>query len=98
RLYLHSFPTRRSSDLRNLGFRTQRIRIGLARLLDFGLLQVRSKLVLHVVEAHARPILSPEIGLDLGVSRSRDLRIDFLLQQLLRDRKSTRLNSSHDQI
>ena len=27
--------------------------------------------------------MSPEIGLDLGVSRSRDLRIDFLLQQLL---------------
>src|SRR5206468_11332878 len=67
---LHSFPTRRSSDLRRFGRLYGRLALGCALVLLFPLLSITDEL-------HAQPAVMA------GSSQ---------------DRKSTRLNSSHDQI
>src|SRR5206468_12210628 len=94
--YLHSFPTRRSSDLLPEDQIVAKLKIGCrAHLMGFGQQRV-------VVYEHACGICREFQGATLGgvihdvadeVDRTAESR---LCRQ--GDRKSTRLNSSHDQI
>src|SRR5206468_9524645 len=83
---LHSFPTRRSSDLDGTAHRVAESALG--AFTDESLLPVVFPNLVEEVEARLKP--SPE--------DPRVVDIDFANNASALDRKSTRLNSSHDQI
>src|SRR5207247_9013558 len=78
---LHSFPTRRSSDLFSVAQRTREIGIRVA-------LGAERKQIMSLIAWQGMQVVL--IGVALG------LPISFLLAR--QDRKSTRLNSSHEWI
>src|SRR5206468_9239718 len=94
--HLHSFPTRRSSDLalsdipmKNVGSRSRSLIIG---FFAKGLLLANAATVLYeAIDRNCNPRSS--IG-----SRNPTKPRSILPFSSARDRKSTRLNSSHDQI
>src|SRR5206468_9093453 len=92
---LHSFPTRRSSDL----ISDRRIQ---SQVQKMGLLAETQRP--WEEEAQGQLIEFLELLLhDLGLQRNEhafvgDHLLSFLAEHELEDRKSTRLNSSHDQI
>src|SRR5690606_42158009 len=93
---LHSFPTRRSSDLR---YRGKGLSLGVINQLHVGMLQAPE-------HAEARPFRRPEnLAADPQVNFSPSFGSTQLPSHYLRppsfqpsDRKSTRLNSSHVKI
>src|SRR5206468_12017444 len=83
--HLHSFPTRRSSDLHRLSEPAQRMLVAAAivgRDFDVPLLEAFGELSGH----------------ELRDALEEATRGHFLVPAAREDRKSTRLNSSHDQI
>src|SRR5690606_39510606 len=84
---LHSFPTRRSSDLA-----LQCLKAGKHVVVD-------KPVTIFSHEAETLNKLAEEKGLICSVFHNRRYDGDFMtLQKLVRDRKSTRLNSSHVKI
>src|SRR3712207_3040015 len=96
--YLHSFPTRRSSDLRPARTPCPRPGCGAGPYPSLGgppdapLVQWRP----HRLPTAAQPLRTP--GLGLRACSARSPRFGAPALPLLRDRKSTRLNSSHTNI
>src|SRR3546814_18961096 len=97
----HSFPTRRSSDLEagwldsvftqtetNTELRTKLV----DKLNDFS---VRLVLTAHPTQFYPGPVLAIMTDLIEALKKNDIHNIHLLLQQLGKDRKSTRLNSSH---
>src|SRR5205085_8783440 len=87
---LPSFPTRRSSDLRDL-----RSHIG-AEILEKGKLLLHE----HVKAEMHQSVIEVGTGICRNIKEARDdiTNLRRSLIHLARDRKSTRLNSSHSQI
>src|SRR5206468_12341717 len=81
-LFLHSFPTRRSSDLAGHHQVDRRHRIR-------GVAHVSLEQGIRFDQAIVRGLVADRVDLEVGVEVG---------DRVVADRKSTRLNSSHDQI
>src|SRR5690606_40379126 len=91
---LHSFPTRRSSDLSPI------IRTGFSFLIDGELLSQSFEVIDHLPFGLVVTIeqSSADISILDVIQGSCQAKIAFIAPRILRDRKSTRLNSSHVKI
>src|SRR5206468_11110296 len=92
-LHLTSFPTRRSSDLRHRGLDVQ-----FRRGLEPGAEEIGGTQLVEQATLHDANALF--VGIQRNITVRRRLKVEASAEVMHRpeDRKSTRLNSSHDQI